>query len=42
MIVIIRNLKKKILENFEFVFFKEDIHRFISSTELFLSHIRGL
>ena len=28
--------------NFEFVFLKEDIHRFISSTELFLSDIRGL
>ena len=26
----------------EFVFLKEDIHRFISSTELFLSDIRGL
>ena len=31
-----------ILENFELVFLKEDIHRFISITELFLSHIRGL
>ena len=36
------SLKTKILENFEFVFLKEDIHRFISSTELFLSDIRGL
>ena len=34
--------KTKILENFDFVFLKEDIHRFISSTELFLGNIRGL
>ena len=34
--------KTKILENLEFVFLKEDIHRFISSTELLLSDIRGL
>ena len=39
----LKNLvKTKILENFEFVFWKEDIHRLISSTELFLSDIRGL
>ena len=36
------SLKTKILKNFEFVFLKEDIHRFISSTELFLSDIGGL
>ena len=32
----------KILENFEFVFLKEDNNKFISSTELFLSDIKGL
>ena len=36
------SLKTKILENFEFVFLKEDIHIFISSTEIFLSDIRCL
>ena len=36
------SLKTKILENYEFVFLKEDIHRFISSTKLFLSDMRGL
>ena len=35
-------VKTKFLENYEFVFLKEDIHRFISSTELFMSNIRGL
>ena len=36
------SLKTNLLEKFDFVFLKEDIHRFISSTELFLSDIRGL
>ena len=36
------SLQTKILENFVFVFLKKDIHRLISSTELFLSDIRGL
>ena len=36
------SLKTKILKNFEFLFLKEDIHRFISGPELFLSDIRGL
>ena len=35
-------MKTKILENFDFMFLKEDIHRLIFSTELFLSDIRGL
>ena len=35
-------LKQNILENSDFVLFKEDIHRFISSIELFLRDIRGL
>ena len=35
-------LKRNILENYDFVLLKEDIHRFISSTELFLRDIRGL
>ena len=35
-------LKRNILENSDFVLFKEDIHRFISSIELFLRDIRGL
>ena len=34
--------KTKILVNFYSVFLKEYIHRFTSSTELFLSYIRGL
>ena len=34
--------KTNILENFEFVFLKEDVQRFISSTELFLTDIRDL
>ena len=33
--------KIKILDNFDFVFANKDIHRFISSTELFVSDIRG-
>ena len=36
------SLKTKILENFQFVFLKEDTHRFIPSTELFLTDMRGL
>ena len=36
------SLKTKILENFESVFLKVDIHRFISSTELFLRDISDL
>ena len=35
-------LKRNILENSDFVLLREDIHRFISSTELFLRNIRGL
>ena len=35
-------LKRNILENSDFVLLKEDIHRFISSIELFLRDIRGL
>ena len=35
-------LKRNILENSDFVLLREDIHRFISSTELFLRDIRGL
>ena len=35
-------LKRNILENLDFVLLKEDIHRFISSTELFLRVFRGL
>ena len=35
-------LKRNILENLDFVHLKEDIHSFISSTELFLREIRGL
>ena len=35
-------LKRNILENSNFVLLKEDIHRFISSIELFLRDIRGL
>ena len=35
-------VKTKFLENYEFVFLKEDILRFISSTKLFPSNIRGL
>ena len=35
-------LKQNIRENSDFVLFKEDIHRFISSIELFLRDIRGL
>ena len=35
-------LKQNILENSDFVLFKEDIHRFISSIELFMRDIRGL
>ena len=35
-------LKRNILENLDFVLLKEDIHRFISSTELFLRDTRGL
>ena len=35
-------LKRNILENSDFVLLEEDIHRFISSTELFLRDIRGL
>ena len=36
------SLKQNILENSDFVLLKEDIHRFISSIELFLRDIRGL
>ena len=36
------SLKRNILENSDFVLLKEDIHRFISSIELFLRDIRGL
>ena len=36
------SLQTNILENFDFAFLKEDIQRFLSSTELFLSDIRGL
>ena len=36
------SLKRNILENSNFVLLKEDIHRFISSIELFLRDIRGL
>ena len=39
-LIFLISLKRKILENFKFVFFKEDINRFIS--ELFLSDNRGL
>ena len=35
-------LKTKILNHFEFVVLKRDIHRLISSTELYLNDIRGL
>ena len=35
-------LEQNILENSNFVLLKEDIHKFISSTELFLMDIRGL
>ena len=35
-------LKRNILENLDFVLLKEDIHRFISSTELFLRDTRIL
>ena len=34
-------LKRNILENSDFVLLKEDIHRLISSIELFLRDIRG-
>ena len=36
------SMKINILGNFDFVFLKDDIHRFISSTKLFFSNVRGL
>ena len=36
------SLKTNIIENFGFVFLKEDIHRYISSTKPILSDIKGL
>ena len=38
----IYSLNKSIIQNFDFVFLKGDIQKINSSTELFLSDIRGM